>query len=485
MSDGKKKGVTMSLHSFLGTDSWADSTEDTFADGDWGRGDREWGYDAPDRYGDRRDDDRGRWGRDDRRDNDRYGGADRYGGDRYSRGDRYGGGDRYGRSDRQGDDRYGGGDRFGGDRFRGGPGGDRRGGSRERNGDRYGDRPSAGFGDRRDAPREIPTEPPFTAYLGNLPYDITEPELEDFFAPECKVVSVRLMKDRETQRLKGFGYIEFEDQASLREALARADSIIMGRNIRIDLAEGRSSSSGVSRADAADTWERGQGLPGAPPEERERRTDRDWRSEKRDDREWRGDRRDDNRRDDRDWRSDRRDDSYSRRQGGRYGDRDGYSRRDDGRRYGGNRYGDRDRPRRDDGYDRHRRDRYGDRRREDARDDYPRRTSESGERSSSAERPKIKINPRTVDEPVAAPAKLSKSSPFGEAKPRDENEILRKKEEERRRREEARLQREKEEIEKQRLEEEPPLPLDAEKQKPVEAETSNKFAALNIDEPTP
>ena len=67
-------------------------------------------------------------------------------------------------------------------------------------------------------------------------------------------------------------------------------------------------------------------------------------------------------------------------------------------------------------------------------------------------------------------AKLSKSSPFGEAKPRDENEILRKKEEERRRREEARLQREKEEIEKQRLEEEPPLPLDAEKQKPVEAE---------------
>jgi len=40
--------------------------------------------------------------------------------------------------------------------------------------------------DRAAPPREelpIPTEPPFTAFIGNLPYDLTEDDLSEFFAP--------------------------------------------------------------------------------------------------------------------------------------------------------------------------------------------------------------------------------------------------------------------------------------------------------------
>ena len=38
----------------------------------------------------------------------------------------------------------------------------------------------------RGPPREdlpLPTEPPFTAFIGNLAFDLTEGELEEFFAP--------------------------------------------------------------------------------------------------------------------------------------------------------------------------------------------------------------------------------------------------------------------------------------------------------------
>ena len=42
----------------------------------------------------------------------------------------------------------------------------------------------------------IPDEPPFTAYLGNLPYDVEDAQLEEFFAKDCEVASVRLLRER-------------------------------------------------------------------------------------------------------------------------------------------------------------------------------------------------------------------------------------------------------------------------------------------------
>lgn len=40
----------------------------------------------------------------------------------------------------------------------------------------------ARFGNRSErAPQPLPTAPPYTAHLGNLPFDLTEPEVENFF----------------------------------------------------------------------------------------------------------------------------------------------------------------------------------------------------------------------------------------------------------------------------------------------------------------
>ncbi len=59
----------------------------------------------------------------------------------------------------------------------------------------------------------IPREPPFTAYIANLSYDIVPDDVYKFFG-NLKISNVRLLRDGdpETGRLKGFGYADFEDR---------------------------------------------------------------------------------------------------------------------------------------------------------------------------------------------------------------------------------------------------------------------------------
>ncbi|EEB94179.1 hypothetical protein MPER_07050 [Moniliophthora perniciosa FA553] len=44
----------------------------------------------------------------------------------------------------------------------------------------------------------LPTQPPYTAFVGNLAFDLTEAELEDFFA-SAKPESVKDIRDRDDQ----------------------------------------------------------------------------------------------------------------------------------------------------------------------------------------------------------------------------------------------------------------------------------------------
>jgi len=92
--------------------------------------------------------------------------------------------------------------------------------------------------DRQGPPREdlpLPTQPPYTAFIGNLAFDLTEQELEEFFG-SSKTKSIKIIKDRE-EKPKGFGYIEFEDLDGLKDALAKSGSNFSGRTIRVSVAE--------------------------------------------------------------------------------------------------------------------------------------------------------------------------------------------------------------------------------------------------------
>ncbi|KAJ8921632.1 hypothetical protein NQ315_010541 [Exocentrus adspersus] len=82
---------------------------------------------------------------------------------------------------------------------------------------------------------KVPRDPPYRAYLSNLPYDVDEEEIMLFFN-NLKIASLRIPKDdRDSSKLKGYGYVEFEDRDSLLDALAIPDTTIKNRRIRIEV----------------------------------------------------------------------------------------------------------------------------------------------------------------------------------------------------------------------------------------------------------
>uniref|UniRef100_A0A2K6NXB2 Eukaryotic translation initiation factor 4B n=1 Tax=Rhinopithecus roxellana TaxID=61622 RepID=A0A2K6NXB2_RHIRO len=83
----------------------------------------------------------------------------------------------------------------------------------------------------------LPKSPPYTAFLGNLPYDVTEESIKEFFRG-LNISAVRLPREPSNpERLKGFGYAEFEDLDSLLSALSLNEESLGNRRIRVDVAD--------------------------------------------------------------------------------------------------------------------------------------------------------------------------------------------------------------------------------------------------------
>ncbi|XP_051931932.1 eukaryotic translation initiation factor 4Ba isoform X1 [Hippocampus zosterae] len=308
----------------------------------------------------------------------------------------------------------------------------------------------------------LPRSPPYTAFLGNLPYDVTEESIKDFFRG-LAISAVRLPREPSNhERLKGFGYAEFDDVESLLRALSLNEENLGNRRIRVDIAD--QSNDKERDGGMMGGRDRGGRMGDMGPD----KTDSDWRARPS------GDTDDDA--------PPRRDDAFGERSRDRYESdrfRDGARRDYDG---GRDRYRDRydDRDRRDydrGGYDsrgggggrrafgssfrrdyddsRGSNDRYGDRDRFGDRDRY---SEDRREDRAPQQRPKLNLKPRSVPKeeegsgaggsassPAAPQMSSSRaSSIFGAAKPVDtaakEREV-----EERLKKQEERLQRQLEE----------------------------------------
>uniref|UniRef100_A0A914DNM9 RRM domain-containing protein n=1 Tax=Acrobeloides nanus TaxID=290746 RepID=A0A914DNM9_9BILA len=80
----------------------------------------------------------------------------------------------------------------------------------------------------------------YSVFVGNLPYRATEDDLGHLFSQAGNVNNVRIIYDRETNRAKGFGFIEFSDEQSSQNAVNQLNGTeFQGRTLRVNLANQR------------------------------------------------------------------------------------------------------------------------------------------------------------------------------------------------------------------------------------------------------
>ena len=74
-------------------------------------------------------------------------------------------------------------------------------------------------------------------YVGNLPYSSTEEDLIQMFDHYGNVDNVRIIRERDSNRSKGFAFVEMEDPDAAQKAIDGLDgSDLDGRAVRVSLA---------------------------------------------------------------------------------------------------------------------------------------------------------------------------------------------------------------------------------------------------------
>ena len=82
-------------------------------------------------------------------------------------------------------------------------------------------------------------------YVSNLPYSISEEELEAVFSELGVVTSVKIITDRETCRSRGFLFVEMESEEDGEAAVEELNGIeLKGREIQVKKAIPRENRGG-------------------------------------------------------------------------------------------------------------------------------------------------------------------------------------------------------------------------------------------------
>ncbi|OMJ66862.1 hypothetical protein SteCoe_36147 [Stentor coeruleus] len=75
-------------------------------------------------------------------------------------------------------------------------------------------------------------------FVGNIPYDAKEEDLKTLFECVGPVLNFRLIKDRDSNKPKGYGFCEFKQKEYARSAIRNMNQAeFFGRNLRVDYSE--------------------------------------------------------------------------------------------------------------------------------------------------------------------------------------------------------------------------------------------------------
>ena len=96
-------------------------------------------------------------------------------------------------------------------------------------------------------------------YVGNLSYSTSESELETLFSQFGEIININLIKDRDTGRFKGFGFIEFSAPDQAEAALKLNGETFQERPLKVSMAreQQRAGGGGDRRRGGSDRGDRG------------------------------------------------------------------------------------------------------------------------------------------------------------------------------------------------------------------------------------
>jgi len=72
-------------------------------------------------------------------------------------------------------------------------------------------------------------------YVGNLPFSIDDAKLKELFASFGDIEEATIITDRMSGRSKGFGFVTFKDEASVKKAIDEMnEKEIEGRKAKVN-----------------------------------------------------------------------------------------------------------------------------------------------------------------------------------------------------------------------------------------------------------
>lgn len=82
-------------------------------------------------------------------------------------------------------------------------------------------------------------------YVGNLSWSMTDDDLLNLFSEYGTVTSAKILKEKNTGRSKGFGFVEMEDEDAAKTAIATLnESEVQGRKLIVNESQPRQEGSG-------------------------------------------------------------------------------------------------------------------------------------------------------------------------------------------------------------------------------------------------
>ena len=80
-------------------------------------------------------------------------------------------------------------------------------------------------------------------YVANIPFKATDADLKQLFEEHGEVTSAKIIMDRETQRSRGFGFVEMSDDAAAKQAIAKLNGFsFQGKNLNVSEARPKTDS---------------------------------------------------------------------------------------------------------------------------------------------------------------------------------------------------------------------------------------------------